>query len=221
MKVRTDPNAPWRELRYALWFPLYLLSYHLAERLVTSHYWATQLPVDREIPFCVYAIVPYSLWYPLLIGVGAYLLLRDRHGFRRYMAFLALTFFLSVAIWLLIPNGQNLRPLLLHQDDVFSRVVRFLHRIDTNTNVFPSVHVVGSVAAAWAAWECQRLRGRLWCWIVTALAAVICVSTLLVKQHTVLDVAGGIVLAAAVGALVYRRPAAHASPLLRRREAEI
>ena len=39
----------------------------------------------------------------------------------------------------------------------------------------------------------------------TVLAFFICLSTLLIKQHTVLDVAGGAALATAVGAVVYRR----------------
>ena len=39
-----------RELRYALWLPVYLLSFFLLERLITDSYWATQLPhmVQRE-----------------------------------------------------------------------------------------------------------------------------------------------------------------------------
>lgn len=78
--------------------------------------------------------------------------------------------------------------------------------MDTNTNVFPSVHVVGSIGAAWAVWDCPSLRRRRWPGVAaTALAVLICLSTVLIKQHSLLDAAGGAALAAAVGAAVYHR----------------
>lgn len=197
--------APLRELRYALWLPVYLAGFFLLERLVTDGYWATQLPVDDLIPFCPHFVVFYCLWYPLLVVVGLYLLAADRPGFRRYMAFLAATFFLSLLIWFLLPNGQDLRPDLTRQTDFFSRWIAALYAIDTNTNVFPSVHVVGAIGAAWAVWDCAALRCRRWPGIAaTVLAALICLSTVFIKQHSLLDAVGGAVLAAAVGAAVYR-----------------
>ena len=174
-----------RELRYALWVPVYLICFFLLERLITDGYWATQLPLDRLIPFCPVFVVFYCLWYPLLVAVGLYLLAADRAGFRRYMAFLAASFFLSLLIWFLLPSGQDLRPDLTGRTDLFSRWIAALYTVDTNTNVFPSVHVVGSIGAAWAVWDCP--------------------STVLIKQHSLLDAAGGAALAAAVGAAVYHR----------------
>lgn len=219
--MRLSPSSPWRELKYALWFPAYLLAYALAEHLVTTRYWATELPLDACIPFCEYALLPYSLWYPLLIGLGLYLMFRDSASYRRYMCYLALTFFLSVAIWLLFPNGQDLRP-QLDGTGFLSQVIVQLYRIDTNTNVFPSVHVVGAVGAAIATWNCPRLRCRpVVRWGIIALAAAICLSTLFLKQHTVLDVAGGLVLSALVAVPLYRRiPASEpkGTPSLRRRQ---
>ena len=197
--------GPLRELRYALWLPVYLACFFLLEHLITDSYWATQLPLDHLIPFCPQFVVFYCLWYPLLVSVGCYLLATDRPGFRRYMAFLAVTFFLSILIWILIPNGQDLRPDLTGRTDFFSRWVASLYAVDTNTNVFPSVHVVGSIGAAWAVWDCSSLRRRRWPGIAaTVLACLICLSTLFIKQHSLLDVAGGVVLSAMVGAVVYR-----------------
>lgn len=195
-----------RELRYALWVPVYLICFFLLERLITDGYWATQLPLDRLIPFCPPFVVFYCLWYPLLVAVGLYLLAADWAGFRRYMAFLAASFFLSLLIWFLLPSGQDLRPDLTGRTDLFSRWIAALYTVDTNTNVFPSVHVVGSIGAAWAVWDCPSLRRRRWPGVAaTALAVLICLSTVLIKQHSLLDAAGGAALAAAVGAAVYHR----------------
>ena len=198
-------RAPWRDLKYALWLPFYLFSYWALDQVVdgSGRYWATQLPLDRLIPFQELFVIPYCLWYPLLVAVGLWLLFRDSAAFRRYMRFLAVTFFLSVLIWFLLPNGQDLRPAVMPRDNFFTHWVSDLYRIDTSTNVFPSVHVVGAVAAAWAVWDSAH--SRLLRWSTVLLAVPICLSTLFIKQHSLLDVAGGLVLACAVGAPLYCR----------------
>lgn len=214
--MRLSPiPAPLRNLKYALWVPIYLLCFAVLERLVTANYWPTQTRLDGLVPFCEWFVIPYCLWYPLLIWVGICLLLRDGPGFRRYMRFLAVTFFVSALLWLLIPNGQDLRPAVMPRDNALTRWIAGLYAIDTNTNVFPSVHVVGAVGAVLAVWSSPALRSRRFLSCFTAvLAAVICLSTLLIKQHTLLDVAGGLVLSCAVGAVLYcRRPLGRFRPM--------
>ena len=139
---------PWRDLRYALWLPFYLLLFLLLERLPGQSYFSTQLPPDGLIPFCP--------WFPLLAGVGVWLWLRHPAAFRRYMSFLAATFLLSELIWCLFPSVQELRPSLPNPGNPLTAVIAGLYRIDTPTNVFPSVHVVGAVGAALL---CRRCAG--------------------------------------------------------------
>lgn len=220
---RTPRRLPWRDLKYALWLPLYLLLFLALERMPVGRYWATQLPVDAHIPFCEWFVIPYCLWYPLLVITGLYLLCRDRAAFRRYMVFLGTTFFLSALVWLLVPNGQDLRPAAFPRENLLTALVAGLYRVDTNTNVFPSVHVVGSVGAALALWDCRGLESRKHLRRgAAALAAAICLSTVFIKQHAVLDAAGGLLLAGLAARLVYRsapafRPAPAEEPRPRRR----
>lgn len=198
-------RLPWRDLKYAFWLPLYLLLFLALERMPTGRYWATQLPVDALIPFCEWFVIPYCLWYPLLVAVGLYLLLRDRAAFRRYMLFLGATFLLSEVIWLLLPNGQDLRPAVLPRENLLTALVAGLYRIDTNTNVFPSVHVLGAVGAALAVWDCRSLARRKGLRTgAVLLAAAICLSTVFIKQHSVLDAAGGLLLGGLTARPVYR-----------------
>ena len=193
--------------KYLLWLPVYLLFFLFLEQRPMEHYWATQIPLDDLIPFCEWFAIPYYLWYPLLVAVGLYLFFRDSPSFRRYMVFLAITFFTSALIWFLIPNGQDLRPLTLPRDNVLTRLMLGIYAVDTHTNVFPSVHVVGSVGAALAAWDCAGIRKHKWlAWSITVLAVLICLSVVFVKQHGVLDLLGGLVLCVPVGQWVYHRP---------------
>ena len=122
------------------------------------------------------------------------------------MWFIAIAYTTATLFCFLVPNGQDLRPSVMPRDNFLTRLVAGLYAIDTNTNVFPSVHVVGSIGAAWAIWDCRRLRShRALCWAVAVLAVLICLSTLFIKQHACLDVLGGLVLSLAVGLLVYHR----------------
>ncbi len=197
-------SLPWRELRYALWLPFYLLGFLLLEQLSNRAWCPTQLPLDRLIPFCEWFVIPYCLWYPLLITVGVWLWLRHPAAFRRYMAFLAISFLLSEGIWYLLPSIQNLRPVQLPRNNLLTAVIAGLYQIDTPTNVFPSVHVVGAVGAALAVRDGTGGRSALG-YAAGVLAVLICLSTVFIKQHALADVAGGLVLSLLVGVPVYSR----------------
>lgn len=197
-------SLPWRELRYALWLPLYLTAFLLLESLPGRTYWSSQLPVDSSIPFVPCFVVPYCLWFPLLIGVGLWLWLRRPEAFRRYMAFLSATFFLSEMLWCFLPSAQGLRPALPGDAGLFTSVIAGLYRVDTPTNVFPSVHVVGAIGAALAIRDGAGNRPIL-CRCGWILAGLICLSTVLIKQHALLDVLGGLALSLAAAVPIYRR----------------
>ena len=188
-----------------LYIPVYVLAFFAVERLVpTTGYWVSYIPWDDLIPFCEYFVVFYCMWYPLLIGTALYLFLRDDRSFRLYAWFLIVAFTGTLLFCLLFPNGQDLRPLVMPRDNFFSRWVAALYSIDTSTNVFPSVHVVGSVGAAGAVWNCYSLREhRRLRYGTVILAVLICLSTLFIKQHTLLDVIGGAALSLAVGVVIY------------------
>lgn len=190
-----------RDLRYALWVLPYLLCFLLMEALTPASYHATQLPIDRWIPYASWAVVPYLSWYGFLALIGIWCLRRDRAAFRRYMTFLSAACLISVVCFLLFPNGQDLRP--ASPDGLFGPVVALLYRIDTPTNVFPSGHVTGCIGGVLAVRDALDGQGRMAYRLVTAYAVLICASTLLLKQHSVLDVLGAAVLSAAVGTAVY------------------
>jgi len=184
-------NRHWWLLLYV---PFYLTWFFLLERLITSDYWSCYLPIDDLIPFWEGFVVPYVLWYPFMIVMGLYLLLRDIPAFVRYMWFLIIGFTFCLLFYMIVPNGQDLRPETFPRDNLLVRLVRRLYGVDTNTNVFPSMHVVGSVAVAYAVFDSDRLRNGWLRAVTVLLAAVISVSILFVKQHSALDLIGAMVL---------------------------
>jgi len=194
----------WDDLKYLLWLPVYLAGYLILEHRPISSYWNTQLPIDAAIPFCEVFVVFYCIWFFWLVGTGIYLLLHDSAAFRRYMTFLGWTFLLSVAVWFLIPNGQDLRPAVMPRENVFTALIGILYSADTCTNVFPSVHVVGAIGAALSLCDCSTIRRhKAVQWSCVLLAILICASTVFIKQHAFIDAVAGLALSLAVAFPVY------------------
>ena len=107
---------------------------------------------------------------------------------------MGMTIFLIVSY--LYPNIQHLRPTEFPRDNVFADAVRMLYATDTPTNILPSIHVFNSLAIHMSLTNCQALREhrgiRYGSLILTVL---IIMSTMFLKQHSVIDVCMGATLA--------------------------
>ncbi len=185
----------WLHQNRHAWCSLYLipilLCYFLPELLVVSDYTPTEISLDASIPFLPGFVYFYILWFAMLVGTGLWLLLRDGNGFRKYMYFLTASYFVCAVIYLCFPNGQDLRPAQMEVNSLATWILSKLYRIDTNTNVFPSLHVIGSVGVALAVCTTPSIRSRLVRGGSIVLATLVSVSTVFVKQHAVLDVVAG------------------------------
>ena len=94
------------------------------------------------------------------------------------------------------PNVLHLRPSEFPRENVFTDMVRWLYRTDTPTNVLPSIHVFNSLAVHMSLTNCEALRDhkgvRYGSLVLTLL---IIMSTMFLKQHSVIDVCCGATLA--------------------------
>ena len=194
-----------RELWYLLYLPIYLLLFVLVEHFIVDNYWVSWCTLDGRIPFVRQFVLIYVMWYPLMLGTTLYLLLRDRRAFVRYARAVVLGLTACLLIFVLFPSGQNLRPAEVPGNDLTAWMVRAIYAADTNTNVFPSMHVVGTLAAVIGFFD-SRSASPGAKWGVAALGVLINASTVLIKQHSLLDILGGIALYWLVYLAVYRLP---------------
>ena len=194
----------WPHVKYVLVLPAYLILFAIAEKLVVSDYWVSYLPMDDSIPFCEWFIFPYVSWYLFLIVPGLILLFRDPEGFRRYMTLIGIGFSSALIFCLLFPNGQNLRPDPLPRSNFAAWLVSRIYAADTNTNVCPSMHVIGCYAVAYTAWKRLPKGRRGWLYPAIAMSVLISVSTVFVKQHSVLDILVAIPWSVAAGWISWR-----------------
>lgn len=203
---------------YILWFRFLETTVTAVTQFHVMHTW-----VDDLIPFCPYFVVPYFAWFFYIFAVGWYLMIRNSRDFTRAMSFLFIGMTISLIICTIYPNGTDFRPLFDTDQNVFTRMVGWLYRTDTCTNVFPSVHVYNSIGILIAVLKSEDIRrsrrGRAVQIGCTILSALICISTVFLKQHSVVDVIGAVLLAKFVYGFVYGtepalQPAAGRQPKL-------
>lgn len=154
-------------------------------------------PIDSKIPFCEYFIVPYYLWFPYIaVTVAAFVFLdKEKKDFTRLCITLGfgMTFFLLFSF--LYPNAISLRPQTMAHDNLFTTLTRMIYASDTSTNVFPSIHCFNSLAVCAAIWHNKRMNQYPLLTISsTVLCALIILSTMFVKQHSIIDVIGAFVM---------------------------
>ncbi len=76
-----------------------------------------------------------------------------------------------------------------------------VYQYDTPLNCFPSLHAAVSTMIAFAFWQEKRSYG----WVSWPIAIAVMVSTLLVRQHVILDEISGALLALIVGYIFYKK----------------
>lgn len=195
--IKTHPHMWW-----GLYLPVYLAMYFTVEHVVTDNYWPTQTAIDNYIPFCEYFVIPYDSWSILLFVLGVFFIVKDPESFRRYMWFIAIAYTTATLFCFIVPNGQDLRPAVLPRQNFCTWLLQMTWAADNNANVFPSVHVLGVMAAISAMWHSPKMK-RVWQIIGTVWFTIIAASTLLVKQHAFIDLAAALVWGGVVYVIVY------------------
>ena len=192
----------------ALYSIFYLSVFHYLESNVPLRSILVHCRLDDLIPFCKYAVIPYFAWFVWIPFTLFYLLWKaPREDFWRLCLPLFTGMTLSLLFCAIVPNGTDLRPAYIYGNDIFTRTVRALWRTDTPTNVFPSIHVFNSVTLMLAYHRCRLFEEPRRRWMRPA-ADVLCFSivcsTMLLKQHSCIDVVLGALLALVLDALFNR-----------------
>lgn len=151
-------------------------------------------PLDDAVPF-----LPEMMWvYEGVYTAGLFpvFLIRCRHLFRRVILGYSLIAVVSMVVWVALPvTSVGLRPDASALDmTVFHNWgLRVNYALDPPINLFPSLHVAATLLAAACAWQVHRTVGA----IALTVAFVVAVAVCAVKQHFVLDVAGGVLVGGA------------------------
>lgn len=168
---------------------LYMMAFQYVEqRVVRPH--IIHMKLDDYIPFCEYFIIPYLLWFAYIALTVIYFAFinTNKKEYWQLVGSLGIGMTIFIIISLVYPNGQDLRPALTGSSFCIE-LVRHLYKLDTPTNILPSIHVFNSVACFIAILRHQAFRKhKVFLSGVTILTVLIIMATVFLKQHTLLDV---------------------------------
>jgi membrane-associated phospholipid phosphatase len=180
-----------------LWFELI---YAGADYLISLHTYRVRVHFDAEprIPFVPASVLGYMSIY-LLLWSPAFIL-RTRRELRALAITLTAVIFVAGLCFLLLPAEAAFPP--PGDLGLWSGLVRGAKLVALTNNYLPSLHITLSVACITIYARRAPPLGRtlLWLW-----AGVICLSTMLLHQHYLLDVVTGFVLGIAGVWLIYDR----------------
>lgn len=188
-----DPVVVWLYPTIAAsWLGVHLAINQRAARLDLAAM-PTSTRYDAAIPFVPGAVAMYLSGF-VLANVG-YFIRYDSGDVRWAAAGYLLQYLTSIALYCSLPTRAPRLTLDGHRG-VSARTLDLYQRISKPFNAFPSMHVslgaysvcwVWAVAPTWPQAQPWPLTMTIWWVAVTA-------STLLTRQHTIIDVAGGTVL---------------------------
>ena len=213
-----------KRLFLLLYFVFYLTAFYLIEhRRVEPHYFVIHSPLDDKIPFCEFFVIPYFVWF----GYMAFAFLftwfeKDGHDYYRLCVnlFTGMTVFVIVSC--VFPNCDHLRPDVFPRENIFTDLVKMLYRIDTPTNIFPSIHVFNTIGIHFAVLKSDRYKNKTKQKTISLLVAIaIILATMFLKQHSTIDVLGGTVMAFLFYPFVYGRWSRWINPVFEKYDAHI
>lgn len=162
--------------------------------------------LDDKIPFVKAFILPYYFWFIYMALTFIYLGFTSKKNYYKFILLISLNLIISNIIYISFPNVQHLRPNVTGSD-ILSIMVKHIYNTDTPTDVFPSIHVAHSVGAYLALINCENFNKKYWYKILSFISmALISISTVFVKQHSAIDVMGGIIMVLIFYVCIYKVP---------------
>lgn len=154
------------------------------------------IPLDDKIPFLPIFIIPYIIWYLYVPIPMIYLYFKDEEAFKKQ----AITFFSGMLItfifFAIYPTQISFRP-TAEGKGILLWLCRIIYANDTPpANAFPSLHCYEALIIHLTTFAWGPLKNNKPLRIASfVLMALICASTVFVKQHSAIDIIGGCGLA--------------------------
>ena len=203
-RLKKINDLEFRHLKLLLGWVGYFALYFLTENLIPAENCTpVHMPLDDVIPFNEWFLLPYVFWYVLIVISLGYFLLYHVDSFKRLQTYIIITQVLAMAVYILYPTRQDLRPEVFPRENFLTDCVSFLYAFDTNTGVCPSLHVAYSLGIV-SVWTKEKTAHPLWRIFVIFAVVMICLSTMFIKQHSAVDFFAAIPVCLIAEGVVYR-----------------
>ena len=197
-----------KECKHGLFFLLFILIevFYFLTQLRDIDYNLVHVSLDDMIPFLPVFVIPYVVWYVYVPGGMLYNFFVDKNAFCKQILTVISGMAISIIIFCIYPTTVDFRP-SAEGDGFFLWVCRLLFSNDKPVNVLPSMHCFEAVIIHLTAFRNEKLRRNITLRIGSIILSVlICLSTVFIKQHSVVDLVSGVALAYILYFLIYTLP---------------
>lgn len=182
----------------------YFILYFLTENLIPAeNCHVIHSKLDDIIPFCELFLIPYVFWYLLIVISLGYFALYNTDSFRKLQTYIIITQVVAMAVYIIYPSCQNLRPTEFPRDNFLTDCVGLIYSFDTNTGVCPSLHCAYSIGIG-SVWLREKNVSKLWKGFIVLAVILICLSTMFIKQHSAVDFFAALPVCALAEILVFK-----------------
>ena len=132
-----------------------------------------------------------------MLFIVPYLLYKsDEEFFKRYFVSTFISITIAGLIYIFFPT--SIVRASINGSGITNFIVKFIYLIDTPVmKCFPSMHCIISFLFIFSVIGCRNLSNK-YKWVISILSCLIVISTLLVKQHVVVDVISGFIISSFV-----------------------
>ena len=166
---------------------------YMGTRLITTsrYHYNIESALDKMLPvvpfFVVFYVLAFAQWIICYLLIGR----EEKDDCMRIFIGEIIAKTMCLVIFLVFPTTLN-RPEMTGSG-IFERLLAFVYSLDAADNLFPSIHCLES----WMCWRgCRKLtKTRLPGWFNGAnliFTFLVFASTVLCKQHVLVDIAGGV-----------------------------
>lgn len=186
-------NEPqYKHLKLLLGWLVYFLFYFLTESFIpVEKCHLIHSALDDKIPFNEFFFIPYCFWYVLIVISLGYFALYNVDNFKNLQIYIIITQVVAMTVYILYPSVQDLRPAEFVRDNLFTKIATLIYTFDTPTGVCPSLHVAYSLGIG-SCWLKEKSASKPWKAFIVFCVVLISISTTVVKQHSVIDIAAAL-----------------------------
>lgn len=188
-----------------LYFIIYLPWYFGIQQRTNITFHDVYISIDAMIPFVSWFILPYVYWFAFVAGTVGYLFFTNKEEFYKCVAFLFIGMTICLIAFTVYPTSFNHRPDVIEGNALNQALVNFIYTADKSQNVCPSIHVFNSIGCAIALIRHPHFKNSKGMKVFAIVSAVmITLSTMFIKQHSIIDAIAAGILAIILYFIVYK-----------------
>ncbi len=194
--------------KYPVWisftyWPIYLLVFATINQVIEPRY-TIDFWLDKYIPFNEYYLIPYASWAIMILGTLIYFVKNSKEDYLHLCFMMYGSMIISIIIYILFPTQIDIR-VDIQPSNFFAYWVKFMQSVDHPTNVCPSIHVCTTIVMNMVVLQYDKFKHSTTVKTLNTLQSLLIIaSTMALKQHSIVDVVAGLLLALIMHHFAYK-----------------